>query len=287
MTVPPPEEHSAVDGINPREQDERTAKSEFHRRLRPSRESYEDRRNGGDSVVRGLDSDRSHVAVGIVDNFAVAPARFPLRRARAAIPHVPVVEDGRRGEGPLGHVQHLYDVTTTRSSHVGRLLRLPDDDAGREEEEKAGEKDGEEDEEIDVQLVLAEEYHAVGGASGEVWVGRFNGAQDDVELGLAEFVPVLGQGQDEAVREVADDEEGVSLLDGDVGRESGGVAFQDDVLGARVPVGVDDGAVGVVVGTEFDDAHLAPGLDVVAEDVAVVLAPSEAVVQVDLGREEV
>lgn len=183
-------------------------------------------------------------------------------------------------------MQHLDDVPPPGPPHVGRLLRLPGDDAGSQEQEEAREEDGEEDEEIDVQLVLAEEYHAVGGAAVAVGRGRLDGAQGYVELGLAELVLVLGQGEDQPSREVAHEEEAVALADGDEGREAVGRALHHRVLDARVPLGL--GAVGheVVraVRVEVDLAVVAALRALLVQPLDFrVLAPLELLVELDLG----
>ena len=70
-----------------------------------------------------------------------------------------VDEDG--GERARRHVVHLDLSAMPRPAPVERLLRLPQKDAGGEEQEEAREEHGEEDEEVDVRLVLAEVDDAV------------------------------------------------------------------------------------------------------------------------------
>ena len=70
-----------------------------------------------------------------------------------------VDEDG--GERARRHVVHLDLSAMPRPAPVERLLRLPQQDAGGEEQEEAREEHGEEDEEVDVRLVLAEVDDAV------------------------------------------------------------------------------------------------------------------------------
>lgn len=63
------------------------------------------------------------------------------------------------GEGAAGHLGHLCRCRLFLPVVQG-LLGLPEQHTEREEEEEAGEKDGEEDKQVNVGLVLPEEEQA-------------------------------------------------------------------------------------------------------------------------------
>lgn len=69
--------------------------------------------------------------------------------------------DGDLGEGAAGHLGHLLQVPALFLPVVQGLLGLPEQHTEREEEEEAGEKDGEEDKQVNVGLVLPEEEQAL------------------------------------------------------------------------------------------------------------------------------
>jgi len=76
-----------------------------------------------------------------------------------SLPSFPSVDEQHLcGERSPCHDRHLNGVLSAGASQVGHQLELPEDDAGGKEEEEAGEKDREEDKEVDMKLVLPEEY---------------------------------------------------------------------------------------------------------------------------------
>jgi len=112
------------------------------------------------------------------------------------------VDQGRR-EGPGRHVMHLNLPAMSRAASVDRLLRLPHQHTGSEEQEEAGEEHREEDKEVDVRLVLAEVDDAVG------CVGR--AGHHEVEPRHLQPVSGVGQHQDQSVCDAADHQEHVRV----------------------------------------------------------------------------
>lgn len=127
-----------------------------------------------------------------------------------------VNEQGLGGERTSGHDRHLDSVLGPRPSKVRHQLELPEDNAGREEEEETGEEDREEDKQIDVQLVLSEEYVS------ESWLNilPFGTMENEVELCGSEVVRGLRKVDDQPVLDILDIEHFVGVGQRGEGRES-------------------------------------------------------------------
>ena len=120
------------------------------------------------------------------------------------------------GERTSGHDRHLYSVLGSCPSKVRHQLELPEDNAGCKEEEETGEEDREEDEKIDVQLVLSEEYVS------ESWLNilPFGTVENEVELCGSEVVRRLRKVDDQPVLDILDIEHFVGVGQRGKGGES-------------------------------------------------------------------
>ena len=88
----------------------------------------------------------------------------PREGWRGTIPAVPVNVNELAGEGASCHYGHLNSMLGSGTPEVCHQLELPEHNAGGKEEEEAGKKDGEENKEVNMKLVLPEKNVAVGGS---------------------------------------------------------------------------------------------------------------------------
>ena len=95
----------------------------------------------------------------------------------------------------------------SRPSQIRHQLELPEDNAGRKEEEETGEEDREEDKKIDVQLVLSEENVS------QSWfdILAFGTMENEVELGGSEVVRGLRKVDNQSVLDILDIEHFVGV----------------------------------------------------------------------------
>ena len=106
-------------------------------------------------LVRGADIVKPILCSPRLNDRTRAMEHWSIRRSLAAS-SVDKQHLGRKRTSR--HDCHLNGMLSSRPSQVGHQLELPEDDAGGEEEEEAGEEHGEEDEQVDVELILSEEY---------------------------------------------------------------------------------------------------------------------------------
>ena len=104
---------------------------------------------------------------------------------------------------PAGHGLEFDSDTLAGLPDTVDMLEFPHDDADREKEKKAGEKDGEEDEEVNVGLVLPEKDPAFG----VVWCERLHALDDDIEFAVFEVELRVGDGENGAVPDVTDNDD--------------------------------------------------------------------------------
>ena len=119
----------------------------------------------------------------------------------------PVDEEHLGGKGTSCHDRHFDSVLGSRPSQVCHQLELPEDNAGREEEEETGEENREEDKKIDVQLVLSEENVS------QSWfdILAFGTMENEVELGGSEVVRGLRKVDNQSVLDILDIEHFVGV----------------------------------------------------------------------------
>lgn len=114
-------------------QDEARGQNEAHR----ARRQLDDHGgHGGQAVGRGFDGQRPHLLGAAVAVSGAAGGGAQRHR-------------GRR-ERPPRQVQHLDHVSAPRAPQVGRLFRLPQQQAGGQRQEEAREEHREENKQVDV-----------------------------------------------------------------------------------------------------------------------------------------
>ena len=175
-------------------------------------------RNLGDSPFQETLLISCHLVVLVCRADIVKPifCSFRLNSRTRALEHwnvgrslasCPVDEEHLGGEGTSCHDRHLDSVLRPRPPQVRHQLELPEDDAGREEEEETGEEDGEEDKKIDMQLVLSEEYVSESGLD----ILAFGTVENEVELCGSEVVRGLRKVDDQPVLDILDIEHFVGV----------------------------------------------------------------------------
>ena len=164
-------------------------------------------------LVRGADIVKPILCSPRLNDRTRAMEHWSIRRSLDA---GPVDEQHLGRKRTSGHDCHLNGMLSSRPSQVGHQLELPEDDAGGEEEEEAGEEHGEEDEQVDVQLILSEEYVP------ESWlvdILAFGTVENEVEFGGAEIVRGLRKVDDQSVLHILDIEHLVRVGEGGEGGE--------------------------------------------------------------------
>ncbi len=130
------------------------------------------------------------------------------------------------GERPGRHVLHLLLSPLAGLSCVHCLFQFPKHDAQRQEEEKVGEENREKHKEVNMRLILAEEYVS----EGLVMRVCPNALENNVETSDLQAVDVVRESDHKAILDVLDQEECVWLHQGDETVEVSGVLSFERVL---------------------------------------------------------
>lgn len=108
-------------------------------------------------------------------------------------------------------------MATLLPTEVQELLNLPQEDADRQEEEKAGEEDREEDKKVNVGLVLSQKQQALGLS---LSLFSSNTSQSDVKATRFQGVHLMGEGDHHAISNTTDNQHRLGFPHGDIGDES-------------------------------------------------------------------
>lgn len=108
-------------------------------------------------------------------------------------------------------------MATLLPTEVQELLNLPQEDADRQEEEKAGEEDREEDKKVNVGLVLSQKKQALG-----LSLSLFSShtSQSDVKATRFQGVHLMGEGDHHAISNTTDNQHCLGFPHGDISDES-------------------------------------------------------------------